>query len=90
MPYTELLEADRFGFDERARLEATWMFIALGQAVFLFTWALSIIRFRSLRSLRFDLNPDERREGAVKFAEGDWMRTLVEEAAISEDIDSLI
>lgn len=90
MPYTELLEADRFGFDERARLEATWMFIALGQAVFLFTWALSIIRFRSLRSLRFDLNPDERREGAVKFAEGDWMRSLVEEAAISEDIDSLI
>jgi hypothetical protein len=90
MPFTELLEADRFGFDERARLEATWMFIALGQAVFLFTWALSIFRFRSLRSLRFDLNPDERREGAVKFAEGDWMRSLVEEAAISEDLDSLI
>ena len=90
MPFTELLEADRFGFDERARLEATWMFIALGQAVFLFTWALSIIRFRSLRSLRFDLNPDERREGAVTFAQGDWMRTLVEEAAIAEDLDALI
>lgn len=90
MPFTDTLEAPKFGFDERARLEATWMFIALGQAVFLFTWALSIIRFRSLRTLRFDLNPDERREGAVKFAEGDWMRSLVEEAAISEDLDALI
>ena len=90
MPFTDTLEAPRFGFDERARLEATWMFIALGQAVFLFTWALSVIRFRTLRTLRFDLNPDERREGAVKFAEGDWMRSLVEEAAISEDIDALI
>ena len=90
MPFTDTLEAPRFGFDERARLEATWMFIALGQAVFLFTWALSVIRFRALRALRFDLNPDERREGAVKFAEGDWMRSLVEEAAISEDLDALI
>jgi hypothetical protein len=90
MPFTDVLEAERFGFDERARLEATWMFIALGQAVFLFTWALSIIRFRSLKSLRFDLNPDERREGAVTFAQGDWMRTLVEEAAIAEDLDALI
>lgn len=90
MPFTDTLEAPRFGFDERARLEATWMFIALGQAVFLFTWALSVIRFRALRTLRFDLNPDERREGAVKFAEGDWMRSLVEEAAISEDLDALI
>jgi len=90
MPFTGVLEADRFGFDERARLEATWMFIALGQAVFLFTWGLSIFRFRALRKLRFDLNPDERRDGAVKFAEGDWMRTLVEEAAISEDLDALI
>ena len=90
MPFTDTLEAPKFGFDERARLEATWMFIALGQAVFLFTWALSVIRFRTLRTLRFDLNPDERREGAVKFAEGDWMRSLVEEAAISEDLDALI
>ena len=90
MPLTEVLEADRFGFDERARLEATWMFIALGQAVFLFTWALSIFRFRALRTLRFDLNPDERRDGAVKFDQGDWMRKLVEEAAISEDLDALI
>ena len=76
MPLTEVLEADRFGFDERARLEATWMFIALGQAVFLFTWALSIFRFRALRTLRFDLNPEARRDGAVKFEQGDWMRKL--------------
>ncbi|MEJ6563638.1 MAG: tetratricopeptide repeat protein [Euryarchaeota archaeon] len=90
MPLTDVLEADRFGFDERARLETTWMFIALGQAVFLFTWALSIMRFRSLKTLKFDLNPDERREGAVKFAQGDWMRSLVDEAAIAEDLNTLI
>ena len=40
--------------------------------------------------MRFDLNPDERREGAVQFAGGDWMRDLVNEAAIREDLDGLI
>jgi len=29
MPLTEALEVDKFGFDKRTRLEATWMFIAL-------------------------------------------------------------
>jgi len=88
MPYTASLEAN--GFDEGNRLLATWMFIAFGQAIFLFTWLLSIVRFSPLLNLRFDLNPDERREGAVKFAGGDWMREFVDEAAIREDLDGLI
>ena len=88
MPFTPWLE-DR-GFDEGNRLLTTWMFIGFGQAIFLFTWLLSIIRYSPLLKLRFDLNPDERREGAVKFAGGDWMRDLVDEAAINEDLDGLI
>ncbi len=89
MPFTETLES-KYGFDEGMRLLATWMFIAVGQLIFLLTWLVSIIRFGSLRSLRFDLNPDERREGAVRLAGGDWMRTLVDEAALVEDLDTLI
>tara|TARA_B100001093_G_scaffold2499_3_gene2490 strand:- start:32160 stop:35318 length:3159 start_codon:yes stop_codon:yes gene_type:complete len=88
MPFTPWLED--VGFNEGNRLLTTWMFIAFGQAIFLFTWLLSIIRYSPLLNLRFDLNPDERREGAVKFAGGDWMRALVDEAAISEDLDGLI
>ena len=89
MPFTDTLE-NEYGFDEGNRLLATWMFIAVGQLIFLLTWLVSIIRFGSLRSLRFDLNPDERREGAVRLAGGDWMRTLVDEAALVEDLDTLI
>ena len=88
MPFTDRLEANNF--DEGMRLLATWMFIAVGQAIFLLTWLVSIIRFGKLRKLRFDLNPDERREGAVKLAGGDWMRTLVDDAALNEDLDTLI
>jgi len=88
MPFTGWLESN--GFDEEMRLLTTWMFMAVGQTVFLLTWLVSIIRFSSLKKLRFDLNPDERREGAVKIAGGDWMRTLVDESALAEDIDSLI
>tara|TARA_B100001741_G_scaffold82226_1_gene66698 strand:+ start:497 stop:3583 length:3087 start_codon:yes stop_codon:yes gene_type:complete len=89
MPFTDTLESE-YGFDEGNRLLATWMFIAVGQLIFLLTWLVSIIRFGSLRSLRFDLNPDERRQGAVRLAGGDWMRTLVDEAALVEDLDTLI
>ena len=88
MPFTSWLESN--GFDEGNRLLTTWMFIAAGQTVFLLTWLVSIIRYSSLRKLRFDLNPDERREGAVRLAGGDWMRTLVDEAALQEDLDTLI
>ncbi|MBT4925203.1 MAG: hypothetical protein HON16_05585 [Euryarchaeota archaeon] len=88
MPFTDWIESK--GFDEGMRLLTTWMFIAVGQTVFLLTWLVSIIRYSSLRKLRFDLNPDERREGAVKLAGGDWMRTLVDEAALEENLDTLI
>ena len=89
MPFTDTLES-KYGFNEGNRLLATWMFIAVGQLIFLLTWLVSIIRFGTLRSLRFDLNPDERRQGAVRLAGGDWMRTLVDEAALVEDLDTLI
>ena len=88
MPFTDTLEEN--GFDEGMRLLATWMFIAVGQLIFLLTWLISIVRFSSLRKLRFDLSPDERREGAVRLAGGDWMRTLVDEAALKEDLDTLV
>lgn len=88
MPMTAWLEAR--DFDEGMRLLTVWLFIAVGQAVFLLAWLLSISRFGHLRKLRFDLNPDERREGAVKLAGGDRLQHLVETAAYNEDIDLLI
>ena len=88
MPFTQDLEDN--GFDESMRLLTTWMFIAVGQAIFLFTWLLSIARFGPLRQLKFDLDPEERREGAVMLADGDWMRDFVDEAALQEDLDALI
>jgi len=88
MPFTDWLESE--GFDEGMRLLTTWMFIAVGQAIFLLTWLLSIIKFSQLSNLRFDLNPAERREGAVKLEGGGWMRQAVEIAARGEDLDSLV
>ncbi len=88
MPLTDWLESK--GFDEGMRLLTTWMFIAVGQAIFLLTWLLSIFKFAHLSKLRFDLNPDERREGAVKLEGGGWMRQTVETAARNEDLDALI
>lgn len=88
MPMTTWLEAR--DFDEGMRLLTVWLFIAVGQAVFLLAWLLSVSRFGHLRKLRFDLNPDERREGAVKLAGGDRLQHLVETAAYNEDIDLLI
>ncbi|DAC46215.1 MAG TPA: hypothetical protein D7H92_06805, partial [Candidatus Poseidoniales archaeon] len=88
MPFTSTLEAN--DFDEGMRLLTVWLFIAVGQLVFLMTWLLSISRFGHLRSLRFDLNPDERREGAVLLEGGDKLQHLVETAAYNEDLDLLI
>ena len=68
MPFTSDLE--NRGFNEEMRLLATWMFIAVGNAVFLFTWLLSIAQLSPLRQIRFDLDPEERREGAVMLAGG--------------------
>jgi tetratricopeptide (TPR) repeat protein len=54
------------------------------------TWLLSISKFGHLLGLRFDLNPDERREGAVLLEGGDRLQNLVENAAFNEDLDMLI
>ncbi len=88
MPFTSNLENQ--GFNEEMRLLTTWMFIAVGNAVFLFTWLLSISRLSPLRQIRFDLDPEERREGAVMLAGGDWMREYIDDAALQEDLDGLI
>ena len=88
MPMTSWLESN--DFDEEMRLLTVWLFIAAGQVIFLLAWLLSISRFGHLRRLRFDLNPDERREGAVKLEGGDRLQHLVETAAYNEDIDLLL
>lgn len=88
MPLTATLEAN--DFDEEMRLLTVWLFIAVGQLVFLLTWLLSISKFGHLLGLRFDLNPDERREGAVLLEGGDRLQNLVENAAFNEDLDMLI
>lgn len=87
MPYTDVLDAS--GFDEEMRLLTTWMFIAVGQAIFLLTWLASIGRYGTLRRLRFDLDPDQRRDGAVMLTTGSRLRTLIERAAQNDDIDML-
>ncbi|MCH2644594.1 MAG: hypothetical protein MKZ54_04750 [Candidatus Poseidoniaceae archaeon] len=88
MPFTSNLESQ--GFNEEMRLLSTWMFIAVGNSVFLFTWLLSIARLSPLRQIRFDLDPEDRREGAVMLAGGDWMREYIDNAALQEDLDGLI
>ena len=70
MPFTQTLEDD-YGFDEGMRLLATWMFIAVGQLIFLLTWLVSIIRFGSLRSLRFDLKPRRKTRGCSQVSLGE-------------------
>jgi len=74
---------------EEALLSSTWQFIAAGQAIFLLTWILSITRFTTMRNLKFDLNPDERRDGAILAGGGDWMRNHIEKAAYQDDLDGL-
>ena len=88
MPYTNVLENS--GFDELMILQTTWTFIASGQAIFLVVWVLSIGRFLSLKNVKFDLAPDERRKGAFRKGKGDWMKDFVDQAALNEDLDQLI
>lgn len=87
MPYTYLLEQQ--GFTEIIILQSTWLFIAVGQTIFIMTWLLSIVRFASLSKLDFDLDPELRREGIIMAGGGDWMRELIEKAARLDDIDHL-
>ena len=88
MPFIEWFEGR--GFDEEYRLLVTWIFIAVGQTIFLLTWVLSISKFNSLRNLKFDLNPDQRREGVIMSGGGNWMFDLVEDSAMKNDLDGLI
>ncbi|MGB0801574.1 MAG: tetratricopeptide repeat protein [Candidatus Poseidoniaceae archaeon] len=88
MPFIEWFEGQ--GFDEEYRLLVTWIFIAVGQTIFLLTWVLSISKFNPLRNLKFDLNPDQRREGAIMSGGGNWMFDLVEESAQNNDLDALV
>ena len=88
MPFIDWFE--NRGFDEKNRLLVTWIFIAVGQLIFLMTWVLSVSKFNHLRNLKFDLNPDERREGAIMSGGGNWMFDLVDDAASKNDIDGLI
>ena len=74
---------------ENVLLQSTWQFIAAGQAIFLLTWLLSSTRFGHLRGLKFDLAPDERREGVIMAGGGDWMRDHIEIAARADDIATL-
>ena len=82
MPYGNSISEDLL-------LEGTWQFIAAGQAIFLLTWLLSSTRFGHLRGLKFDLAPDERREGVIMAGGGDWMRDHIEIAARADDIATL-
>jgi len=82
MPYGGLVT-------EELLLQSTWQFIAAGQLIFLLTWILSVSRFGHLRSLKFDLSPDERREGVIMAGGGDWMRDHIEIAARADDIAAL-
>ena len=88
MPFIEWFESN--GFDEKNRLLVTWIFIAVGQAIFLITWVLSVAKFNILRNLKFDLNPDARREGAILSGGGNWMFDLIDDAAAKNDLDALI
>ena len=87
MPYTDWLAAQ--AFDEEMRLLTTWMFIAVGQAIFMLTWLASISQYGRLRGLRFDIDPDQRRDGAVMLTEGNNLRMMIDKAAQNDDIDML-
>ncbi len=87
MPFTGWMNDQ--GFGEDIILQGTWLFIAVGQSIFLLTWILSIVRFASLKRLKFDLNPDERREGAIKSGGGSHLTEFVDKAANRDDVDAL-
>lgn len=87
MPYTDWLNEQNF--DEEMRLLTTWMFIAVGQTIFMLTWLASISQFGRLRGLKFDIDPDQRRDGAVMLTEGNSLRMMIDKAAQNDDLDML-
>lgn len=89
MPYansSELLTASQV---ELMLLQETWNFIAFGQGVFILIWLLSVGRWKTVGTTKFDLAPDERRSGAARTTSGNWIRDYVMRAAIDDDIATL-
>jgi len=89
MPYSDsigFLTGDQV---ELLLLEGTWNFIAAGQGIFILTWLLSISRWRTVGITKFDLAPEERRSGAVRTDDGNWIRDYVMQAARQDDLGAL-
>ena len=89
MPYANSSEFLTAAQVELMLLQETWNFIAVGQGVFILTWLLSIGRWNTVGSTKFDLAPDERRSGAARTTSGNWIRDYVMRAAIDDDIATL-
>ncbi|MAK78568.1 MAG: hypothetical protein CL992_04785 [Euryarchaeota archaeon] len=87
MPYTELL--DQQGFTKETVDRTVWWFISAGHSIFLTTWLLSLVRLNSLRKMKFDLNPDERRDGDVSTTSGTDLEKIIADAALADDLDAL-
>ena len=77
MPYSDSIRFLTGAQVELLLLEGTWNFIAAGQGIFILTWLLSIGRWRTVGITKFDLAPEERRSGAVRTHDGNWIRDYV-------------
>ena len=89
MPYANSSQFLTSSQVELMLLQETWNFIAVGQGVFILTWLLSIGRWNTVGTTKFDLAPDERRSGAARTVSGNWIRDYVLRAAIDDDIATL-
>ena len=89
MPYANSSQFLTSAQVELMLLQETWNFIAVGQGVFILTWLLSIGRWNTVGTTKFDLAPDERRSGAARTVSGNWIRDYVLRAAIDDDIATL-
>ena len=89
MPYANSSQFLTSSQVELMLLQETWNFIAVGQGVFILTWLLSIGRWNTVGTTKFDLAPDERRSGAARTVSGNWIRDYVLRAAVDDDIATL-
>ena len=89
MPYSDSISFLTGAQVELLLLEGTWNFIAAGQGIFILTWLLSIGRWRTVGITKFDLAPEERRSGAVRTHDGNWIRDYVMQAARQDDLGAL-